>query len=159
MRRACCALLATTLFGALAGCAGAKLPLCPAIAANSFDEYNSLATINRYIEERARERSITVKILSPYAAEFSGAPWDLEWLKANYKHMLCAFNPLLERDDRSTYLSCMGHADEWIALMSSGNPERLMLTQTSFHENCSTSPYGGASGSRGRRLPMPIRAL
>jgi hypothetical protein len=118
------------------GCS-AKLPLCPKIAAKSFEGYNPSAIVNNYILEQARARNVTIQALSPFAAEVSGLPTELEWFERNYKHMLCAFNPRVEVDDRSTYLSCMQHADEWIVITRE-KPENLMLTQTKFHEACST---------------------
>jgi len=135
--KACLVLLGASLVGCTSS---VTLPLCPRIAANSYASVDKSAVVNRYILEQAKKRNLKISILSSYVAEFVGASKDIRWLKANYKTMLCAFNPLLEIDDKTTYLSCMAHADRWITLVIDGNAERLMLTDTVFHENCTTSP-------------------
>lgn len=126
------------------GCSAVtRLPLCPAIAANSYDSPDKLQFVNSYIARWAQERDIHITMLSPFVAAFEGAQFQLDELRENYRFMLCAFNPLLEVDDRSTYLSCMSHANQWVDIVRSASPENLLLVQTKYKENCVTSPYGG----------------
>jgi hypothetical protein len=130
----------------LTGCAGARFPLCPAIAENSFPSDGRGKIVNMYIQREADARNVEVRPLSEFTAEFRGSGPDLEWFNQNYAFMLCAFDPRKQVYDRETYLSCMSHASQWIQIVRSSTPEDLMLRETKFRENCAplaSSPRAG----------------
>ncbi|MGV1957777.1 hypothetical protein ACQZ5G_14820 [Agrobacterium sp. 22-214-1] len=128
---------AAAAIATIAGCTSAeKFPLCPAIAANSYAVRAPDEIINSYVRQQAKDRGLTISPISSFAAEISGPAHELKWMKDNYKHMLCAFNPKVEIDDRATYLSCMSHADEWVRIVQSEHSETLLVSQTLFKENC-----------------------
>jgi hypothetical protein len=131
--------LATSLLSALllSGCASTRLPLCPSIAAKSYPAGHSSSDVNWYTREQATRLGISISPVSAFAADFRGADWDVRWLQRNYPFMLCAFDPRQEVNVRSTYISCMRHAEEWIRRTQSKVPEDLMLEGVMFHENCS----------------------
>ena len=115
----------------------ARFPLCPAIAQASYAPNTKTSFINKYILDQASDRHVEIRPLSEYAAEFVGPYDQISWFDANYKFMLCAFDPKQVVLDRDTYISCMSHADGWVRIVRSSHPENLLLTQTKFRENCS----------------------
>ena len=122
------------------GCTTITLPLCPTIAKSSYSAGESASPVNKRIVEQALARKIEVRQLSWFGAEFRGFAPTLNSFEADYKFMLCAFDPTLQKVFiRETYISCMNHADEWITKIRSGNPAELMLTETKFVENCAAA--------------------
>ena len=120
-----------------AGCTSVILPLCPAIAANSYPAQSEANYVNFFAKQNAEASHITISPLSWFSARFSGSIWDVETYKNSYKSMLCAFSPVQQQIlIRQTYGSCMAHADNWITIVSSDKPEVLMTTQTLYYENC-----------------------
>lgn len=119
------------------GCATARLPLCPAIAARSYPPNAEASDVNWYTKQQAQRLRISISPVSAFAADFRGKVGSVRWLQRNYRFMLCAFDPRQELNDRSQYLSCMSHAKVWIDRTQSEKPEHLMLEEVMFHENCS----------------------
>jgi hypothetical protein len=121
----------------LAGCATVNLPLCPAIAKNSYDPPDNTRALNKFAVQQATDRRIEVKQLSWFAASFSGFSPSISWYQENYPFMVCAFDPKNQTIHiRETHMSCMAHARQWIQKTQSDHPEYLMLTETKFYENC-----------------------
>lgn len=121
----------------IAGCSTVMLPLCPAIAKNSYGASEASNPANKKILEQASDRKIRVRQLSWFSAEFSGFAPSLASFQNDYKFMLCAFDPTLQKIFiRETYISCMNHAEEWITKVNSPNPAELMLSEAKFVENC-----------------------
>lgn len=120
-----------------AGCASVRLPLCPAIAHNTYQDSNVKSPIGKLVAEAAEIRNIKITPLSWFAAEFHGAYWSANWMNRNYQYLVCGFDPSKQNTYiRETYLSCMAHSKEWIGIIQSGAPENLMLAETKFFENC-----------------------
>jgi hypothetical protein len=80
--------------------------------------------------------------VSSYAAVLRGKAVAF---RREYNFLLCALNPRLEISDKSTYISRMGHAQSWIDITRSHQPERLMSSETLFRENCTPRPGDGSS--------------
>jgi hypothetical protein len=133
----------------LAGCASIRLPLCSTIAARSFPEGAETGPVNAFIQAAAERRRIRIEVLSPITARFRGSRGDVRWLEANYKHLVCAFEPGQVSNARSTYMSCLAHAEEWVAATQSKSPENLMLQQYLYVENCMTPIPLAAATSEG----------
>lgn len=139
-------LLAVSTLPFLSGCAVTKVPLCPAIARNSYPAgtWNG-DPVNRYVAFQAERRELQLSPLSPFIAEVRGATGNVVWLQRNYRFMLCAFDPVQELADKSTYESCMAHADEWARIVQSEHPEHLLASQTLFEASCATKPDRAAA--------------
>ncbi len=112
------------------------VPLCPAIAEISFKEKKDGQLVNHFAEAEAKRLDVKISPLSSYVASVEGNPWGVARLVEEYKFLLCAFNSKLDINDRATYLSCTRHAQSWIDTVRSERPERLMLKETLFRENC-----------------------
>ena len=124
----------------LAGCTTVTLPLCPRLAEWSYPSGGGRGkTVNYFVDVNANRRGINIEPLSNFVANFTGSTWSAKWLKVNYKNMICAFDPRQmtgPANASDNYLSCMGHADNWIAITASGNAHDLMLADTKFSDNC-----------------------
>lgn len=113
------------------------VPLCPAIAEVSYPKEKSDGKlINYFAANEAEKLRVKIRPLSSYTAVVQGGSASVFRFLNEYRFMICAFNPKLEINDRSTYLSCMRHAQSWINIVRSRQPERLMLEETSFRDNC-----------------------
>jgi hypothetical protein len=112
------------------------VPLCPAIAEISFTKKKDGQLVNYFAETEAKRLGVKIRPLSSYTASVEGNPWSVAKLVEEYKFLMCAFNPKLDINDRATYLSCMSHAESWIDTVRSERPEKLMLKETLFRENC-----------------------
>lgn len=121
---------------ALAGCSSVTLPLCPSIADRSYVPPEADRHINRFALERSNALGIQHVTLSPFVAKYTGSAAAVDMLRAEYPFLLCAFEPRQELKDRETYMSCIRHAPQWIASIQSDAPERLMLAEYLFKENC-----------------------
>lgn len=122
---------------AVAGCTTtAKLPLCPAIAKNSYPNGTEIHPVNKYTVDVMEKKDISAILLSEFTAEFSGYYSDIKWLEDNYSFLVCGFKPELELHPKATYISCMQHAVEWLKIVQSDEPELLMIDQTKFKANC-----------------------
>lgn len=119
------------------GCSTVKLPLCPAIARNSYQAGEPAMQVNKFAALHAERQGLVIAQLSWFSAEFSGSPAGIDWFATHYPAMLCAFDPARETTRiRETYMSCMAHAKDWIQKVQSAAPEQLMLAETMFYENC-----------------------
>ena len=124
--------IAAALLGLfLPGCAVVQLPLCSRIANLGGGKDH----VNRYIRARAAERSIGITELSPYVAEYRGAIFSMPRFVANYRHMLCAFDPGSTTMPESRFHSCMHHAPVWMDAVRGGDVE-MLLRQGEFTSNC-----------------------
>jgi hypothetical protein len=114
------------------------LPLCPKLAEVSYDGVaeGKGKIIGRFVAEQAARRGIEINPLSQFAAEFRGPQHQIEWLRANYPAMLCAFNSKLVVNAESVYKSSMHHVREWMQLVETGHLEQLMDSQYLFCPNC-----------------------
>jgi hypothetical protein len=113
------------------------VPLCPAIAEISYPkEKIEGKLINYFALNEAEKLRVKIRPLSSYTAMLQGSSYSVASFLNEYKFMICAFNPKLEINDKSTYLSCMHHAQAWVDIVRSRQPEKLMLTETLFRENC-----------------------
>lgn len=113
------------------------VPLCPAIAEVSYPKTKiDGKLINYFAATEAEKLRVKISPISSYTAVVQGSSSSVSRFLNEYRFMICAFNPKLEINDRSTYLSCMRHAQSWINIVRSRQPEQLMLTETSFRENC-----------------------
>ena len=121
---------------ALAGCATARLPLCPAIAEKSYASNGRGQLVNSFAARRADDHGIKINVLSPFAADFSGDVVSMRWFQRNYRLILCAFDPRQETHVATLYTSCMVHAPSWIAITQSSAPENLMLASTLYDDTC-----------------------
>jgi hypothetical protein len=122
---------------ALTGCASARLPLCPKIAAVSFQGgARTGAVVNNYLAAQGNERNVKISPISAFAATFHGSVFSIAWFQGNYAFMLCAFDPKQVVNYEAVYLSCMSHAPEWVKIVQSSKPEDLMVTQTHYADVC-----------------------
>ena len=114
------------------------LPLCAKLAAVSYEteEEGKGKLINRFVSEQAAARSVTVRPLSAFVAEYTGKPADIEWFKHNYANLVCAFNPRLVIEDEATHLRCMSHVREWMALVLAGKEKDLLLQASEYSGTC-----------------------
>src|ERR1700752_3100782 len=93
-RRAAQRLLAMALpLLATNGCVTVTLPLCPAVARNSYSLEEMPSPLNRMILEQAEVRGIAAQQLSWFAAEYKGFSRRIASFEQEYRFMLCAFDP------------------------------------------------------------------
>lgn len=136
MRKQAGLVMILTLAMTLANCATARLPLCPKLAALSYQNPKPDTVVSRYLSERAKERHVKISVLSPFAAVLSGSVGSIAWFQRNYPLMLCEFDPSQLVNDENVYLSCMSHAQEWMKILQSNQPEDLMVNETHYAASC-----------------------
>lgn len=121
---------------AVSGCSSIRLPLCPKVAAVSFPAATQTSPVNRYVAAEAQRRGLELTPLSPFVAEFSGPISTLSSFEANYRFLVCAFDPNQERDPRAAFMTCIAHAPYWIEAVKSEAPQNLMLQEHLYFERC-----------------------
>jgi hypothetical protein len=121
---------------ALTGCVSANFPLCPKLAAQSYQGAQPNTVISSYLWTQAKERRIKISPTSAFTAELSGSAKSLAWFRQNYAAMLCSFDDQQITNDESVYSVCMKHAQEWVRIVQSDHPENLMLQETLYAATC-----------------------
>lgn len=142
--RAALLVLAVFGFATVAGCATIRLPLCKDLAQTTYKQPPTLggSDIGAYTWEVARRQHLELKALSPFAMDVTGAVWNLRRFQTDYPFLACSFDPDRVVIPRDTYLQCMGHIDEWTAIVQSGSPENLMLRETLYEATCASGEGG-----------------
>lgn len=117
-------------------CASARFPLCPKLAGLSYQGDQTRAIVNGYLLAQAQERRVKISPMSAFSAKLSGSKRSLAWFQKNYAFMLCAYDPKKATNDEQLYLVCMKHAQEWVSIVQSKEPENLLLKDTHFADVC-----------------------
>ena len=127
------ALTAVFILGvALAGCSTLVVPLCPKL----LDPVGAVDGVNRYTLEQTRRQGVIVEPLSPFVARLRGSYFGVESVKADYRFLVCAFDPNVVIPDEATFMRCVNHAPSWVDHLNSREPEELMLTELSYSGTC-----------------------
>jgi hypothetical protein len=122
----------------LAGCATARVPLCPEIAKASYESGEPSGNIDKYALLEAKRLNVQIEPLSAFTADVSGMTGNVEKFNTNYKFVLCAFEPTTSVDVTLAYTNCMQFADEWTKILNSDHPDVLMLDRTLFRATCAS---------------------
>lgn len=117
----------------VAGCATRDLPLCPRLLEDS----EKSQYVNHFTLASATELGVSVSVLSPYVARYSGAAPNLREMEKRYPFLLCAFDPATQPADDQIFMRCVKHAPGWIEMLNSSTPQNLMLVETLFDATCS----------------------
>lgn len=120
----------------LSGCVSLVVPLCPKVAAASYPAEHAPSPVNRYLLEAARQWKVEVTVLSPFAAELYGARRNVARMEANYRFLLCSFDPANVANVEAAYMTCIAHAPTWMAAVKSGTPQHLMLEESLYRARC-----------------------
>ena len=135
-----------------------RVPLCPAIAAASFDtkESGKGKIINRFAEEYAKRLNVEIVPISSFEAEVIGAPNQVNRFLDFYPSLLCAFNSTIVRNDEQVYRGCLRNVEKWMTIVENKRPSELMATGTAFCPICCQTFEELAPGDDGSSVQHPI---
>jgi hypothetical protein len=121
----------------LSGCATVKLPLCPRLAALSQEGKPVASTaVNEFVKHAAIQRDVSITVISPFIAEFTGSWTGVTWLESNYPTLLCSFNPTNVIDPTTVHTVCTKNSPAWMRVVKDGRVEDLFLEEYLFKASC-----------------------
>jgi hypothetical protein len=119
------------------------MPLCAAVALKSYPPGVAVppgTVVNKFLADQAESHRVKLSVLSPVAANLSGAKRHVDHLVRDYPFMLCAFyDPGQATEYKNIYTACMQSVPLWIDIVQGQMPERpenLLLDRTNYGPVC-----------------------